>query len=750
MQIPPPRPPSAARPPPVAGLRVAIGAAIGAPRVSAPPPPAPPRQPTRLGSSSGAPAGARFAGAVLGERAARAEVPPPHGLHERDSVPVQPPRPPREREAPYNLFHGGEVPPPRAPYREPRGGSSGSIGAGGIGAGGGGLGFQHQPSKRDDNAIPPPSAPYRERAERQEAPGGPPPPRTASFHSSDGSGLRRSEANQVRPSAPPAPAGAETPAQISARLASVVDTLLSNEIPSPSDLSQALEKPALANLVIALAVKLKEVREQAARGGLEAAAAVSVAAAAEAPSGSAAAREPAETSWAWGTGRKEKEDTSKDNKERKGSRSRDRDRRSRSRRRDSRRSRSRQRDRDRDRDRRDDARAEPRAARPAAPTPAEPKKLGPDIEERTNGFRASCTFPGDRGNAVTSVGPWRKTREQAQQDCDALVNAFGAGGDPEVQKEKRRLHLVATKEGGNDVSDFFANAAKGEYSWPTDIEGPSDKSSTLGGYRCSCTFPSNKSMTYDGAKPRRPITVKGPWRMGSNSQAKAAAEADARALCEGYDEAGDEGMQAKKKEMFKWAEEDAKVARQSRSSSAPLSNIFVGGPPDDQEDALNEAGEAPTKICTVEEDSKKGSDNRGYRAKCIFQVPMTKGDGTYPVHVSGPWRKRRSEADADSQELGRAFDEGGINRANARRMEMRREDAEGPQSEEAPKGEISEDEMVSRYGKGYALLAGMGFAAGGGLGRDLQGRTTPVEAVGVQTLGSTKHVGLGFALGGDG
>merc|ERR1712187_626891 len=111
------------------------------------------------------------------------------------------------------------------------------------------------------------------------------------------------------------------------------------------------------------------------------------------------------------------------------------------------------------------------------------------------------------------------------------------------------------------------------------------------------------------------------------------------------------------------------------------------------------------------------------------------------------WRRRRSEVEADISELCRAYEEGGLSAANSTRMSMLRAEAEGPQTEEAPKGELSEAEMAKRYGKGFKFMTSMGFAAGGGLGRDSQGRTTPVEAADadISQLTASRHIGLGFA-----
>lgn len=494
-------------------------------------------------------------------------------------------------------------------------------------------------------------------------------------------------------------------------------------------------------------------------------------------------------------------------------------------------------------------------------------KLGPSVEERNGGFRAVCTFPGERGQPVNSVGPWRKTEELAREDADKLVAAFGEGGDPAVQIVKRELHkhhMTNNDEDAPNVSnagpmDEATKRSEDGYSWPTSIEGPSQSSSTLGGYRAICTFPSNKAMTYDGARPRRPVSVKGPWRLGSNAGARAAAEGDAKALCDAYDAGGNDAMQAKKAELFKFAEEVAMAARKGRSSEAPLENIFVPSANSDEieahqmldasgwpeelgpaptwpvqiegpgttasskfgyrcscefpntKDALNE-GARPRKgvpvrgpwrggpdayaaacadassLCeafdigghdlmrkrnseffktaeagkpetlalkpegssstTIEEDVKRGTDFRGYRAKCTFHVKNTKGDGTYPVDVTSLWRRVRSQAEADAEQLLTAFDEGGISRANSRRMELRREaDAGSPsRSAPAPSGELDEGALADRYGKGFNMLAGMGFAAGTGLGREGQGRTTPVEASGNPSApGATLRVGLGFS-----
>merc|ERR1719512_168155 len=99
------------------------------------------------------------------------------------------------------------------------------------------------------------------------------------------------------------------------------------------------------------------------------------------------------------------------------------------------------------------------------------------------------------------------------------------------------------------------------------------------------------------------------------------------------------------------------------------------------------------------------------------------------------------------KELRAAYDAGGFAGANRRRQDMLRSDSDTLQSEPAPTGELTEGDMAKLYGRGFRLLAGMGFEAGSGLGREGQGRSTPVEAVDTEMALATasRHIGLGFA-----
>lgn len=56
-------------------------------------------------------------------------------------------------------------------------------------------------------------------------------------------------------------------------------------------------------------------------------------------------------------------------------------------------------------------------------------------------------------------------------------------------------------------------------------------------------------------------------------------------------------------------------------------------------------------------------------------------------------------------------------------------------------------DMAQTYTKGFSMMAGMGFAAGSGLGREGQGRQTPVQAVDPNLAQATaiRHLGIGFA-----
>mmetsp|Transcript_135681 Transcript_135681/g.421535 ORF Transcript_135681/g.421535 Transcript_135681/m.421535 type:complete len:482 (+) Transcript_135681:75-1520(+) len=388
----------------------------------------------------------------------------------------------------------------------------------------------------------------------------------------------------------------------------------------------------------------------------------------------------------------------------------------------------------------------------------EPAKLGADVEQTWGKYRASCTFMGDRG-PVTSVGPWRKSHDKALEDSEEFVEAYRRGGDAEVQKAKVALLRRATQEGGLEDNEPESSGLQPDpdsgFTYPTEVEGPSKTSSTLGGYRSCVTFPNTAKPTYEGAKPRKPIPVKCPWRLGPRG--RAAAEADARALCEAFEAHGTEGMQEVKKEMFKTADADAKAARMGRGKDDTLQNIFQkSGSPSkpaekDPEDGRGGAQQRERLEHTVEEDKGRGLESRGVRAKCSFpnERPSPTGGPSLPIQISGPWRKRRSEAEADIQELEKAFGEGGLSAANARRMAMlrEREDGGAPQSEPVPRGELGEEDLARRYGKGFKLAAGMGFAAGSGLGREGHGLRAPVEAVDAEVALATasRHIGLGFA-----
>ncbi|CAK0899841.1 unnamed protein product, partial [Prorocentrum cordatum] len=200
------------------------------------------------------------------------------------------------------------------------------------------------------------------------------------------------------------------------------------------------------------------------------------------------------------------------------------------------------------------------------------KRLGVDVEEDKGKFRASCTFMGDRG-AITSVGPWRKASEKARQDGEELEAAFRSGGESAVQAAKVALLRRAAQEGGREEykpeNDLKPNDTR--FPYPTEIEGPSKVSSSLGGYRAVCTFPNAARPTYEGAKPRKPIPVKCPWRLGP--RARAAAEADAKVLNDAFSANGDSAMQEAKRTMFKTADADATAARMGRGKDDTLQNI---------------------------------------------------------------------------------------------------------------------------------------------------------------------------------
>lgn len=357
-------------------------------------------------------------------------------------------------------------------------------------------------------------------------------------------------------------------------------------------------------------------------------------------------------------------------------------------------------------------------------------------------------------------GPWRLgagAKKAAEADARGLCEAFDSGGDTAMQAKKAEQFKFAEETAkaarqarkGSTEHDFVpalapqvkddhskgtrqnrgisppAKVIEAESASPaptaslsaraaasTQIEGPGTTPSSKYGYRCNCEFPHAKES--EGARPRKPVAVKGPWRGGPD--ARAWAERDARALWEAFDSGGHEAM------------------RRENSEQHRMSEVSAGGG-----SVVADSGQHETLI---EEDG-----SRGYRAQCTFQVPRKpplQGDGTYPVQIAGPWRRRRSEAESDGKELHKSFEEGGISKANARRMEMRREQEAGPQSEDVPSGQLSDCDMVNRYGKGFAMLAGMGFSTGEGLGREGQGRKVPVEASGGATEFG-RYPGLGFA-----
>jgi len=580
-------------------------------------------------------------------------------------------------------------------------------------------------------------------------------------------------------------------------MASSVTALLELELPTPSELASKLNAHSLASLVVALTVELRKARAQASEAeqlagrlttlagtmltqqaskqqqpapheashaalGAQAAGAPQAALGAQAIAVPGAAKPGQAENWAWSTGHEQRASSRE-----KRSRSRQRRRRSRSNRRerDKEKAGGKEKEKEKEQERtpereareRDRAFVKDRARRAQAEAHREPAKLGADVEHSWGKYRASCTFMGERG-PVTSVGPWRKSSDKALEDAEEFQEAYRKGGDAEVQKCKVALLRRATAEGGFEENNEPASSGvqpdpNGEFLYPTEIEGPSKTSSTLGGYRACVTFPNSAKPTYEGAKPRKPIPVKCPWRLGP--RARAAAEADARALCEAYEAQGETGMQEKKRDMFKTADADAKAARMGRGKDDTLQNIFQksssSSTPADKEveDKKNAAQQRERLEHTLEEDKNRGPESRGLRAKCCFPSdrPNPSGGPSAPIQISGPWRKRRSEAEADVQELQGAYEEGGLSAANARRMALLREREEGPQSEQPPKGELAEEDLAKRYGKGFALAASMGFAAGSGLGREGRGLRTPVEAVDAEVALATasRHIGLGFA-----
>eukprot|EP00811_Abedinium_folium_P032678 NODE_5704_length_1742_cov_9.209288.p1 GENE.NODE_5704_length_1742_cov_9.209288~~NODE_5704_length_1742_cov_9.209288.p1 ORF type:complete len:415 (-),score=57.94 NODE_5704_length_1742_cov_9.209288:142-1386(-) len=402
------------------------------------------------------------------------------------------------------------------------------------------------------------------------------------------------------------------------------------------------------------------------------------------------------------------------------------------------------------------------------------------------------------------------------------MHAFEEGGETAVQTAKRRLFLRPLSPVPADDASSSDMAGKSELeadkataaaagpagvvgngnTWPVVIEGPSASSSSLGGYRAACTFPSAKVASYDGSRPRKPITVKGPWRIGPG--AKRVAESDAEALCSAFAAGGNDSMQGVKAELFKFAEQRADEMRQGRPGTMQQCFVQPSASPaaqegdghecmrftsselfrkaeqrgqNEQRDQPQEGGALsggsrtsaaesgydaalaalPPRDSVEEDDKKLSSESRGFRAKCAFSVPrkvasLEVGVGAeHSVFINGPWRLRRSEAEADIADLRAAFKEGGLSRANARRMEMRRADMAGPPAEVVePSRQLTQDAMEERYGKGFAMLAGMGFTVGTGLGRVGQGRTVPVgvstsSAAATATNVGRQHIGLGFS-----
>jgi len=563
------------------------------------------------------------------------------------------------------------------------------------------------------------------------------------------------------------PAKQEDPEEIAAEMEKSTQALLDLEIPSCAELAMKLSPNALARLVVALTVELKRAHAKACQTeeltsrlntlagqvwNQKAASAKAVVQQQQLLTPQQQQQQPEKENWAWSTGHKAQTEEKERDKDR------DRDRRSRSRRRRRSRSHKREREKTPEREAREKGRAfvAERAKRAAQEAVQQRARPGADVEESWGKFRASCTFMGDRG-PVTSVGPWRKTSEKALEDAGEFAEAYRRGGDGEVQKAKVALLKRATAEGGKDddpatSSAHLCSPRDGRFSFPTEVEGPSTTSSSLGGYRACVTFPNSAKPTYEGARPRKPIPVKCPWRLGP--RAKASAEQDAEELCRAYETRGEQGMQDRKKEMFRTADADAKAARMGRGKDDTLSNIFQKSSSsalpdaDESEDAV--AKTVTEKLChSIEEDKGRGPNSRGLRAKCAFpsERPSFSGTGSPPVEISGPWRRRRSEVESDIEELRAAFNEGGLKAANAKRMAMLREREDGPQSEDVPKGELTEDDLAKRYGKGYKLALGMGLSAGSGLGPSGRGQKTPVEAVDAEIALATasRHIGLGFA-----
>lgn len=318
---------------------------------------------------------------------------------------------------------------------------------------------------------------------------------------------------------------------------------------------------------------------------------------------------------------------------------------------------------------------------------------------------------------VTSVGPWRQTLDKAKEDGAIMDAAYSEGGDAAVQKVKRQLHINSKEvsepsqgvvndgdgvgEGEGRATEVFAGGgvsrnSDGRYSWPAEIEGPSQSSSSLGGYRAACTFPSGKSLSYDAGKRRKPITVKGPWRVAAG--AKVAAEADAAALCGAFDAGGNEAMQEKKAELFRFAEEQAKSAKLARKKSTSHDFVPAAGGAADREPAIGSV--APSVSSTRHSVARD-------------EASPTKSQHAEPGIAASAARNRfEAPAGAPSQPI-----------------------------------IINEDDMANRYGKGFSMLTGMGFKAGGGLGREGQGRAVPVEAASAKSVAATsgRKIGLGFS-----
>lgn len=180
---------------------------------------------------------------------------------------------------------------------------------------------------------------------------------------------------------------------------------------------------------------------------------------------------------------------------------------------------------------------------PPSTTPSTAQRDGPDpfnVEgpNKLEHYRVQCKFKkendwrGDASKPCNTTGPWRASREEAEEDGWSFVAAYDEGGLAAVRERKNRMHAprpaVRVTSTGSGV----------------DVETTQKDGTAL--YRAACEF--HRQVAEEEARSfnRNSVTqsMLGPWRTRRED-----AEADAKSLAEEFDRGGIEAAMARKNEL---------------------------------------------------------------------------------------------------------------------------------------------------------------------------------------------------------